>query len=122
MPSGPSNRCSDDGLWSIGCNGLSSSESPPGDSQVLATLIHCGNYNLAASAGGNLQSGFANGTLPAVDGDCAATVPASLYLASKPAWFGSCPWPPIGSDVDGFVSDIPAKRMREHGSYSYGCP
>ena len=26
--------------------------------------------------------------------------PASLYLAGKPAWWGDCPWPAIGADVD----------------------
>jgi hypothetical protein len=29
------------------------------------------------------------------------TLPASFYLSSKPAWFGSVPWPPIGPDVAG---------------------
>ena len=29
------------------------------------------------------------------------TLPPSFYLSSKPAWFGSVPWPPIGSDVAG---------------------
>jgi hypothetical protein len=35
-------------------------------------------------------------------GDVAAgmgPLPASLYLRSKPSWFGSLPWPPIGPDV-----------------------
>jgi hypothetical protein len=38
------------------------------------------------------------------------SLPASYYLTSKPAWFGSVPWPPIGPDVAGYVNDIPAKR------------
>jgi hypothetical protein len=29
------------------------------------------------------------------------TLPASFYLNSKPSWFGSVPWPPIGPDVTG---------------------
>jgi len=42
------------------------------------------------------------------------TLPASLYLNSKPSWFGSTPWPPIGPDVaqgmdaSGHVYAIPA--------------
>jgi len=28
-----------------------------------------------------------------------APMPASFYLSSKPSWFGSIPWPPIGPDV-----------------------
>jgi hypothetical protein len=37
-------------------------------------------------------------------GDVAAgqpALPASFYYASKPDWFGSVAWPPIGPDVDG---------------------
>ncbi len=29
------------------------------------------------------------------------TLPASFYLSSKPNWWGSMPWPPIGPDVTG---------------------
>lgn len=29
------------------------------------------------------------------------SMPASFYLPSKPSWFGSTPWPPIGPDVSG---------------------
>ena len=36
-------------------------------------------------------------------------IPASLYLDSKPSWFGDMPWPPIGPDVSGQINDIPAK-------------
>jgi hypothetical protein len=31
------------------------------------------------------------------------TLPASFFRSSKPAWFGSTPWPPIGPDVTGGV-------------------
>jgi hypothetical protein len=49
-------------------------------------------------------------------------LPASLYLAGKPAWWGDRPWPAIGADVDlaaladgGKLSTIPAEqRYREH--------
>lgn len=37
-------------------------------------------------------------------------IPPSLYLTSKPAWFGALDWPAIGPDVDGFRKDIPAKK------------
>jgi hypothetical protein len=42
-------------------------------------------------------------------------LPASLYLSSKPSWFGNIAWPPIGPDVtagqdsSGHASLIPAK-------------
>jgi hypothetical protein len=34
---------------------------------------------------------------------------ASLFYSSKPAYFGSLQWPPIGPDVSGLVSDTPAR-------------
>ena len=37
------------------------------------------------------------------------TIPASMFYSSKPAYFGSLQWPPIGSDVAGLVTDIPAR-------------
>jgi hypothetical protein len=40
-------------------------------------------------------------------------LPASLYLSAKPAYFGSCVWPPIGSDRSPMTSDIPAKRRND---------
>ena len=36
-------------------------------------------------------------------------IPASLYLDSKPSWFGSLDWPAIGPDVAGYVKSTPAK-------------
>jgi hypothetical protein len=122
LKSGPSSACGGDTLWSIGCEGFSSGESPPGDPQVLATLVHCGNYSYASQVGASPYGSFAAGALPGIDADCGQAIPASLYRNGKPAWFGSCPWPPIGPDVAGLVVDIPAKRMREHGSYTWGCP
>ena len=37
-------------------------------------------------------------------------IPNSMYLASKPSWFGSLAWPPFGPDISGYINDIPAKR------------
>jgi len=36
-------------------------------------------------------------------------IPDSLIYDSKPAWFGTLTWPPIGPDVSGYVTPIPAK-------------
>jgi hypothetical protein len=41
------------------------------------------------------------------------TLPNSLYLTAKPAFFGSCVWPPIGPDRSPMISDIPAKRRMD---------
>jgi hypothetical protein len=40
-------------------------------------------------------------------------IPQSLYLASKPSWFGSLAWPGIGPDVSGRYNDNPAKARWE---------
>jgi len=49
------------------------------------------------------------------------TIPASFYLSSEPAWFGSVPWPAIGPDVSngsrsdsyGYANKIPAEVCYE---------
>jgi hypothetical protein len=45
-------------------------------------------------------------------------IPASYIYKAKPAFFGDCPWPPIGPDVKGYHNDIPAKLRYErmHGA------
>jgi hypothetical protein len=42
-------------------------------------------------------------------GSADTTLPASLYLAAKPAWWGNQPWPAIGPDVNPVNGMIPAK-------------
>lgn len=39
----------------------------------------------------------------------ARAISVSLFFSSKPAFFGSLQWPPIGPDVAGLVTDIPAR-------------
>jgi PKD repeat protein len=77
------------------------------DALVASTLIRHGNYDYV-----NLETkwdpGSSNHTL--VD---------SLYLTSKPAWFGSAVWPPIGPDVAGYVQKIPAQIRFEAGPGHY---
>ena len=36
-------------------------------------------------------------------------IPASLYLSSKPAFFGALPWPAIGPELNPMVGRLPAK-------------
>ena len=43
------------------------------------------------------------------DGGRTEAIPASLYRPSKPSWFGALAWPPVGPDVPGYVTRIPAK-------------
>lgn len=58
------------------------------------------------------------------------TLPPSLYLSSKPAWFGSVAWPPIGPDVTcatncianagSHASKIPAQLCYENSAKDAG--
>lgn len=66
-----------------------------GDPQVAATAIRDGNFDYATNA---VQ--WANG---------AKTLPASLYLAGKPAFFGSNPWPWIDASGTTKVYTLPAR-------------
>jgi hypothetical protein len=74
----------------------------PADTQASDTLLRHGNYD------------YVNGAVqwsPTVTGQ---TLPASLYLTSKPAFFGSSPWPwvdPTGPTV----STLPAKARFDAG-------
>ncbi len=74
---------------------------PPGgtypDSNVLATLIRHGNYD------------YYNKSVVWDNSISSHTVPDSLIHASKPAFFGTLQWPPIGPDVAGLVTPIPAQ-------------
>jgi hypothetical protein len=44
------------------------------------------------------------------------SLPPSYYLTSKPQFFGSLQWPPIGPDVNDLVNTIPAKVRYEGGT------
>jgi hypothetical protein len=67
------------------------------DPNVAATLLRHGNYDY-----------FNNATVwdSAI---VSRTIPASLFYSSRPAFFGSLQWPPIGPDIDGLVTRIPAQ-------------
>lgn len=72
-----------------------------GDPNVRATLLRHGNWDSVT-----------NGVV--WDPDIADRVlPASLYLAEKPAWWGDLPWPAIGPDLSPMVGRIPAQVRYE---------
>jgi PKD repeat protein len=77
------------------------------DPLVASTLIRHGNYDYV-DLETKWDSGSSNHTLS-----------SSLYLMSKPAWFGSVVWPPIGPDVAGYVQKIPAQVRFEAGPGHY---
>jgi hypothetical protein len=82
------------GYPNMGGNGLGAGYP---DTKVKATLLRHGNYDF-----------FNRATVwdPAITDH---VIPASLVYSSKPSYFGSLPWPPIGPDVPGYVTDIPAR-------------
>ena len=84
-------------IWRLGYGGPGGS----GDPNVRATLLRHGNWDSVT-----------NGTVwePAVT---SRELPPSLYLASKPDWWGDLPWPPIGPDLMPMVGKIPAQLRYE---------
>jgi hypothetical protein len=74
------------------------------DAVTPDTILRWGNYDYASAAVRWEASEIpTDATVPGTH-----TLPASLYLAAKPAWFGDAAWPPIGPDVAGYVTPIPA--------------
>jgi hypothetical protein len=92
-------------IWRLGYGGPSWA----GDTTVKATLLRHQNYDYVSKT---------------TDRDSRITgagLPPSLYLISKPAWWGSTPWPPIGPDVSGMANKIPA-QLRYEALLSTGVP
>jgi hypothetical protein len=77
----------------------------PTDPKVNQTLIRHGNFDFISGATAW------NPSIPDHN------IPNSLYLSSKPSWFGSLPWPPIGPDPNNpnvvLNSKIPAQVRYE---------
>lgn len=47
--------------------------------------------------------------------DC--TIPNSLYLTSKPSFFGDLQWPATGPDLNPLIGTIPAKKRYDNGTF-----
>ena len=72
--------------------------SPSGnDPKVKDTLLRHGNWDSVTRATVWNQS-IAD-----------TNMPASLYLAGKPGWWGDLAWPPYGGDLNPMVGTIPAE-------------
>jgi len=78
------------------------------DSAVKSTLLRHGNWDSAT-----------NGIVwdPTISDH---TIPNSLYLTSKPSWWGNLPWPAIGPDLNPMAGTIPAEARYNGQSYPYG--
>jgi hypothetical protein len=51
-----------------------------------------------------------------------STIKNSYYLSSKPSFFGSIAWPPIGPDIVGYTIETPAKIFFDTGSWPDEAP
>jgi hypothetical protein len=71
------------------------------DPQSLATVFRNGNFDYQS-----------NSTIWDA-GTTDHTLPGSLYLTAKPAFFGGLPWPAIGPDVNPRNGTIPARERYE---------
>jgi hypothetical protein len=68
------------------------------DANVAATILRHGNFD------------YFNDVTVWDTGITDRAIPSSLFYSSKPAFFGSLAWPPIGPDVSPMVSNIPARH------------
>jgi hypothetical protein len=107
---------------------------PRDDSHTPETLLRWGNWDAVNGSAqwnaGEIPSGLAKYANPVPS---TQTLPASLYLPSKPAFFGTTHWPAIGPDVSGgdvanvagHVYKIPARQCFEnvmHGTFGDTSP
>lgn len=85
-------------IYKLGCFN-SAVNSPIVDTNVAFTLIRANNL-----------ISYTNGPFQILSKEADANpVPTSYYLASKPAWFSTWPYPAIGSDLADATGTIPAK-------------
>ena len=99
-------------IYVLGWRGDGSGVTVNNDANVNRTVMRWGNWDNVTSTndtGTNDSTGthFLSGEVPSGITNfenavpASQTLPASFYLNSKPSWFGSIPWPPIGPDVSG---------------------
>lgn len=91
------NLYGDKGIWRLGYVNAGDSSPSGNDPKVKATLLRHGNWDSVTRATVWNQS-IAD-----------TNMPASLYLAGKPGWWGDLAWPPYGGDLNPMVGTIPAE-------------
>lgn len=82
------------GVWKLGCDQSDCGQTDP---RVKETLLRHGNYD------------YVTGTTYWDSAIKEQNLPDSLYLPSKPGFFGSLPWPLAGPDLTPMVRELPAK-------------
>ena len=81
--------------YRFGCTGFAGSY---GDSLSYSTAIKHGNYD------------YVSDSVYYWDGGADHVLANSMYYASKPAFFGSLPWPAIGPDLNPMAGTTPAQQ------------
>lgn len=96
---GASSGNPDRSIYVLGFSGIGEAFNAgiPYDSRVMSTMLRWGNYDYATR-----QTRWNAAEIPAGNPvPSTQTLPASLFLSSRPGWWGSMPWPAIGPDVTG---------------------
>lgn len=75
------------------------------DGSCFSTTLRHRNYDYYTNSVKNCNDAGEPGCQ---GGNSDFTLPASLYLPSKPSWWGNGIWPAIGPDVAGYFTNIPA--------------
>lgn len=103
-------------IYELGWKGNASGVDPGNDSHVKRTLFRWGNWDTVTNAtrwcGNSSNTGWTTTCASTTEVPSTITsfpnlipptetLPASLFRAVKPAYFGSVAWPPIGPDVTG---------------------
>lgn len=87
-------------IWKLGYQAGEWEQSA--DPKVLGTVLRGGNFDYLTNS-----IHWENVT--------PQTIPNSLYRSTRPSFFGSTAWPPIGPDVSGYVHTIPARACFDQG-------
>jgi hypothetical protein len=102
-------------IYVLGFSGSGEHQPLGSDPRVMTTMLRWGNFDYATSqTRWNADEVPAGHPVPATQ-----QLPASLFLAARPDWWGATPWPAIGPDVTGGVDPaghvyrIPAQTCYE---------
>src|SRR5437660_945341 len=101
MYGGSATNC-DRSIYNLGWGGTQCGTGVGNDALTVNTLMRWGNYDTVTGAARWNASELPSGLSP-YDNAVPANhnLPASLYLAAKPSFWGARPWPAIGPDVSG---------------------